>query len=89
MSVAAKPAYGKPQADLVVDASDLVCPGPVIEAKRAVSSGVEIGQVVQLISTDPGTPADLTAWASRTGHELVTSDVGPGGSFHFWIRRRK
>lgn len=89
---ATSPTYGRPglpTADLVVDASDMVCPGPVLEAKEALSSRVEIGQVVHLISTDPGTPADMQAWTRRTGHELLSSDIGAGGSFHFFIRRGK
>jgi tRNA 2-thiouridine synthesizing protein A len=75
------------EADLTVDASGLACPMPVIRAKKGITS-VEIGQVVEILSTDPGSMADFKAWARSTGHELLSAEQ-KGEVYRFFIRRSK
>ncbi|OLZ12171.1 sulfurtransferase TusA family protein [Sulfobacillus thermosulfidooxidans] len=75
------------EADLKVDASGLKCPMPVIRAKKGITS-VEVGQVVEILSTDPGSMADFKAWARSTGHELLLAEQ-QGEVFRFLIRRTK
>ncbi len=75
------------EADLKVDASGLKCPMPVIRAKKGITS-VEIGQVVEVLSTDPGSMADFKAWSKSTGHELLLAEQ-EGEVFRFLIRRTK
>jgi tRNA 2-thiouridine synthesizing protein A len=75
------------EADLKVDASGLKCPMPVIRAKKGIM-GVEIGQIVEILSTDPGSMADFKAWSKSTGHELLLAEQ-EGEVFRFMIRRTK
>lgn len=72
-------------ADKVLDCSGLLCPIPVIKTSKAIKE-VEVGQVLKMIATDPGAPADIEAWARQTGHELLASDQ-ENGEFTFFIRR--
>ena len=74
-------------ADKVLDCSGLLCPIPVIETSKAVKE-IGIGQVLKVIATDPGSPADLEAWARQTGHDLLASEQ-EDGKFVFLIRRAK
>ena len=48
----------------------------------------EVGQVLELLATDPGVEPDMNAWTRRTGNELVgiTQDAGV---FHVLIRRAR
>lgn len=74
-------------ADKVLDCTGLLCPIPVIKTSRAIKE-VEVGQVLKMIATDPGAPADMEAWARQTGHELLASDR-ENDTFTFYIRRTK
>ena len=56
--------------DRVLDCSGLTCPRPVIEANKAIRE-IEVGQVLQVISTDTGSKSDMEAWAQQTGNSLI------------------
>jgi tRNA 2-thiouridine synthesizing protein A len=49
---------------------------------------MEIGQVLKMVSTDPGAPPDMEAWSRQTGNELLRS-MQENGKFIFYIRRNK
>lgn len=78
---------GGPAVALTVDARGLGCPLPVIRAKKALSS-VEVGQVVEILATDPGSMADFEAWTRSTGHSLVKAEQTQD-LYIFHIRRTK
>ena len=67
-------ANAPPVSVITVDACGLQCPGPIQKLKEAVD-GIEPGQGVAIISTDPAFAADVGAWCQTTGHRLV--DVKP------------
>jgi tRNA 2-thiouridine synthesizing protein A len=75
------------QADYTLDTSGMLCPIPVIKTSRAIKE-VQVGQVIKMISTDPGAPPDMEAWSRQTGHELLDSHT-EDGKFIFFIRRAK
>jgi len=45
------------------------CPLPIIELSKKIKES-EVGQEVLLLSDDPATAADLSAWARMTGNEF-------------------
>jgi tRNA 2-thiouridine synthesizing protein A len=69
----------------VLDCSGLACPMPIIKTKKAVDA-LKAGDVLQLISTDPGSVSDVQAWTARTGHQLLGHET-TGGKFVFLIRK--
>jgi tRNA 2-thiouridine synthesizing protein A len=71
----------------VLDTSGLSCPLPVLKTKKAISK-IEIGQILKVISTDPGSNKDIPAWTRSTGQELVES-LNEDGKFVFLVRRVK
>jgi tRNA 2-thiouridine synthesizing protein A len=73
--------------DQTLDCSGLACPMPILKTKKAVD-GLQIGQVLKMIATDPGSVSDMDAWTKKTGHELVASEQS-GGSYIFYIRKAK
>ena len=79
------PAVALPHADVVVDATGLLCPMPIVKLAEAVKS-VAIGQVVEVTATDPGILADAPAWAQMTRHEIL-GQHSDGARHSFWIRR--
>ena len=54
----------------VVDARGSACPGPLLEAKKAIGK-VKVGEVLEVLSNDPGTKGDMPLWAQKVGHEVV------------------
>ncbi len=74
-------------ADQTLDCSGLACPMPILKTKKAID-GLQIGQVLKMIATDPGSTSDMAAWTQKTGHELVGSEQ-EGGKFVFFIRKCK
>ncbi len=69
----------------ILDCTGLQCPLPVIKTAQAMK-GLEVGQVLELLATDPGVEPDMKAWTSRTGNELV--DIRREDKvFHVLLRR--
>lgn len=74
-----------PTADKTLDCKGLNCPLPVLQTKKAMDA-MSQGQTLEMLSTDPGSKNDITAWAKRTGNELVET-VEDGGTFKFYIKK--
>ena len=55
--------------DKELDARGLNCPLPILRAKKALAE-LQSGQVLRVISTDPGSVKDFAAFAKQTGNEL-------------------
>ncbi|MGZ8578490.1 MAG: sulfurtransferase TusA family protein, partial [Actinomycetota bacterium] len=49
-------------------------------------SDLDVGQVLEVVSTNPALPHELPAWCRGTGHELVGSEPD-GDAIRFHIRR--
>lgn len=75
------------KADAVLDCRGDLCPGPVIKIARAIQT-IQVGQILEMQATDPGSLADMQAWTRQTGQELVASHEA-GGVFTFYVRRNK
>ena len=71
--------------DKELDASGLTCPLPILRAKKSLN-GMDAGQVLHIIATDPGSVKDFEAFARQTGNELMESKE-EGGKFHFLIKK--
>jgi tRNA 2-thiouridine synthesizing protein A len=52
------------------DARGLICPLPVLKARKALKS-VPIGEVLTILTTDPGAPEDLAHFCQTTGNALI------------------
>ena len=68
-----------------LDTSGLSCPLPVVKTKKALKD-IEVGDILEMISTDAGSIPDMEAWARQTGHELLQSN-DEGNTFRFFIKK--
>lgn len=73
--------------DEVLDCTGMLCPMPVIKTSKAIKQ-IEIGQVLKMISTDPGAVPDMKAWTKQTGHEMLESHQ-EDDRYIFFFRRTK
>ena len=69
-----------------LDARGLNCPLPILRAKKALGE-VDSGQVLKILSTDPGSVKDFAAFAKQTGNELLSS-AEAGGEFTFFMKKK-
>jgi tRNA 2-thiouridine synthesizing protein A len=58
---------------------------PVVKISKGIKE-VEVGEVVQALTTDPGSLTDVPAWARTTGHEIVETSQD-GENIRFLIKR--
>ncbi len=71
--------------DVLLDASGLVCPEPVMMLHRAVRE-LSSGKILKVVATDPSTSRDIPKFCSFLGHELISSEELEE-SFLYFIRR--
>ena len=69
-----------------VDARGLTCPLPILKAKKALSE-LTSGDLLRVLSTDPGSVRDFQAFARQTGNDLVEQQTTDEQFVHV-LRRR-
>ena len=55
----------------LLDARDLICPMPVLKARRALKD-LPPGAILEVHATDPAAPKDFEAFCQATGHRLLS-----------------
>jgi tRNA 2-thiouridine synthesizing protein A len=73
------------KADKTMDLKGLPCPMPVVKVSKGIKE-VQVGQVLEAITTDPGALADFPAWARTSGNEILDT-VQESGTIKFYIKR--
>ncbi len=72
--------------DQVVEAQNLLCPLPILKAKKALST-MESGQVLKVLTTDPKAMGDFQAFCAQSKNELLAQrDLG--ATTEHYIKRR-
>jgi len=71
----------------VLDARGAACPGPLLDAKKAMPS-VPVGSVVEIWSSDPVTKTDIGNWSAKVGHEFL-GVLEADGYERVFVRRGK
>ena len=69
----------------VFDLKGLACPMPVVKVSKGIKE-VEIGQVIEAQTTDPGSMTDFPAWARTSGNEIVKTEQ-EDDVIKFYIKR--
>ena len=74
--------------DKLVDTRGMLCPMPVVKAKLALEE-MKPGQVVKVLSTDPGSLKDFPAWCQETGNKLLLAQEEGKRLYTFFIEKGK
>ena len=72
--------------DKELDARGLNCPLPILRAKKALND-MQSGQVLKIVSTDPGSVKDFQAFAKQTGNDLL-QQAAAEKEFTFFLKRK-
>ena len=68
-----------------IDARGLPCPGPLMSLIGAIREG-EVGDVIEVLSSDAGSRTDIPAWIAKARHELV--EVAEDDGFARFVVRK-
>jgi tRNA 2-thiouridine synthesizing protein A len=71
----------------LVDARGSFCPGPLMELIAAIKM-VEIGDEIEVLSSDKGSANEIPQWLKKVGHEHLGS-AEKDGVWHVTVRRSK
>lgn len=69
-----------------IDARGTACPGPLLEAKKAIGT-IQSGEVMEILSADEGTKSDIPKWCKKQGHEYLGA-VDENGYFKVYMRKK-
>ena len=69
-----------------LDTRGLNCPLPILKAKKALAD-MTSGELLKVVSTDPGSVRDFQAFARQTGNELVQQS-SQGEEYIHVLKRR-
>lgn len=69
-----------------IDARGTACPGPLLEAKKAIGT-IEAGEIMEILSADEGTKVDIPKWCNKQGHEYLGT-VEENGYFKIYMKKK-
>jgi tRNA 2-thiouridine synthesizing protein A len=72
--------------DAQLDAIGLLCPLPVLKARKRLSALGE-GALLMIRADDPAARIDFPHFCNEQGHALVSQSEEPGGVMTFLIRK--
>lgn len=75
------------QVDRTIDARGMACPGPLMSLIGAIREG-EVGNVIEVLSSDEGSKTDIPAWTTKAQHELLEV-VQEEGFARFFVRKAR
>lgn len=68
-----------------LDTKGLNCPMPILQAKKSMKS-LQLGETLEVLSTDPGSVRDFESFCRATGNTLLESEE-TDGVFRFVISK--
>jgi TusA-related sulfurtransferase len=71
----------------VIDARGSFCPGPLMELIAGMKLA-QVGEELELLSTDKGSANDVPEWIRKVGHELLDNRED-AGVWHIAVRKVK
>jgi len=73
------------KADATLDTFGLLCPLPIIKTAQKMKE-LKVGEVLEVLTTDPGIREDMPAWCRATGNEYLGLEVREG-EYRVYIRK--
>ena len=71
--------------DHAVDTLGLLCPMPIVKTAEKMKE-IKPGEVLKIVSDDPGVKEDMPAWCKSTGNEFVGIEESDG-EFRVYVRK--
>lgn len=71
--------------DSILDVKGYLCPMPTVKTKVKIET-MQVGEVLEIIATDPATKVDMPAWCEATDHEFIEF-YEDGEEVHLFIKK--
>lgn len=71
----------------ILDARGAACPGPLMELIAHIKL-MDIGDEVEVLTTDKGSATDIPIWLRKVGHEFINMREDTG-VYHIRVRKTK
>ena len=71
----------------VIDARGSFCPGPLMELIGWIKLA-EVGDELEVLSTDKGSANDIPEWIKKVGHDLIGTRE-EAGVWHITVKKAK
>ena len=68
-----------------IDARGLTCPLPIVRARKAMDS-LQVGDILEVLATDRGAPADFRGWCQQTEQKFL-GVVEDDGFLRLYIKK--
>lgn len=75
------------QADKVIDARGMACPGPLLEAKKSMAD-VPVEGIMEVLSSDEGTNNDIPVWSKKMKYEHLGT-LEDAGYWRLFIKKTR
>lgn len=72
--------------DRILDTTGFSCPMPLLKTKKALS-GMASGEVIEVISSDPGSQKDIPKFGDKGGNTYLGSLAAENGNLKYYIRK--
>ena len=73
------------QSDHIIDATGLICPLPVLKAKKILQT-MQVGEVLKVIATDNAAKKDFPSFCEMTHSTLLLTEE-EDGKITFYIQK--
>jgi tRNA 2-thiouridine synthesizing protein A len=74
------------KATKIIDARGTSCPGPLMEAKKAIGT-IGSGDIMEVLSADEGTKVDVPKWCIKQGH-VYLGTIDESGYFRIFLKKK-
>lgn len=71
----------------MIDARGTFCPGPLMELIAGIKLA-DVGDELEVLSSDEGSSADIPEWIRKVGHDMVSTSQ-ESGVWHVVVRKTK
>lgn len=75
-----------PPCDAELDATGLLCPLPVLKARKRLAA-LAPGAVLRMLTDDPAARVDVPHFCAEQGHALIGQHEAEGGVLVFHLRK--
>jgi len=72
----------------LVDARGSFCPGPLMELIANMKM-MQVGDTMELLSTDKGSADDVPEWVKKVGHQMAGTAQDAEGVWHIRVKKMK
>jgi tRNA 2-thiouridine synthesizing protein A len=69
-----------------VDARGTSCPGPLMEAKKAIGK-LKVGEIMEVLSADDASNVDIPKWCVKQGNDYLGT-IEENGYFRIFLKKK-